>query len=311
MRGYRPFSKDKNWYKGNLHCHSTNSDGKRSPEDAIAMYKKAGYDFIAFSEHNLYTNHAELSNDDFLLIPAIEISADEDRSLKGEHILGFERPQIEEVKRFTHGEFVECPIWEGKSTLQKLVNNLNDHGMNAMICHPLGSREECDDINNIDNVFALEIFNSYTESNKGRGVATTYWDEILRSGTRVWGVASDDAHKYNFFDTTVSFIMVKADSLNFEGINKALEAGEFYSSNGPRIRDFYIEDGVCHVECSPVKSIYFITYETRGGSVHAKQWEILDSASYKLKGDEDYVRVECVDEFGRCAWSNPIFLKDK
>ena len=40
------------WYKGNLHAHSQWSDGQDLPEVALAEYKKRGYNFFAFSEHN-------------------------------------------------------------------------------------------------------------------------------------------------------------------------------------------------------------------------------------------------------------------
>lgn len=40
------------WWKGNLHTHSFWSDGDDYPEMIIDWYKKAGYDFLALSEHN-------------------------------------------------------------------------------------------------------------------------------------------------------------------------------------------------------------------------------------------------------------------
>lgn len=42
------------WYKGNLHMHTFWSDGKAFPEEAIEMYKKAGYNFISLSDHNVF-----------------------------------------------------------------------------------------------------------------------------------------------------------------------------------------------------------------------------------------------------------------
>src|SRR5688572_23723961 len=40
------------WYKGNLHTHSFWSDGDTFPELIADWYKKNGYDFLAFSDHN-------------------------------------------------------------------------------------------------------------------------------------------------------------------------------------------------------------------------------------------------------------------
>lgn len=40
------------WYKGMLHAHSLWSDGRVLPEQAVKVYKNAGYDFFALTEHN-------------------------------------------------------------------------------------------------------------------------------------------------------------------------------------------------------------------------------------------------------------------
>ena len=42
----------KKWYKGNLHCHTYWSDGRAFPDQAIASYRDAGYDFCAVTDHN-------------------------------------------------------------------------------------------------------------------------------------------------------------------------------------------------------------------------------------------------------------------
>ena len=40
------------WYKGNIHTHTTESDGDSSPEAVVAWYRKHGYDFLVLSDHN-------------------------------------------------------------------------------------------------------------------------------------------------------------------------------------------------------------------------------------------------------------------
>ena len=44
------------WYRGNLHMHTYWSDGRAFPEQAIDIYKKLGYDFIALSDHNVFAD---------------------------------------------------------------------------------------------------------------------------------------------------------------------------------------------------------------------------------------------------------------
>ena len=39
------------WYKGNLHTHTTRSDGRKSPEEVADLYREQGYDFLALTDH--------------------------------------------------------------------------------------------------------------------------------------------------------------------------------------------------------------------------------------------------------------------
>ena len=48
-----PFDKPGRFYKGNLHAHSTVSDGTLPPEEVARLYREAGYDFLAITDHFL------------------------------------------------------------------------------------------------------------------------------------------------------------------------------------------------------------------------------------------------------------------
>ena len=69
------FSSEYSWFKGNLHSHSTRSDGKLDPPQVVELYRSNGWDFIAFTEHEFYSYWQEL-NDDFLVLPGIEMGLD-------------------------------------------------------------------------------------------------------------------------------------------------------------------------------------------------------------------------------------------
>ena len=45
----------KSWLKGNLHTHTTNSDGDESPEHVAEWYHEQGYDWLCLSDHNHLT----------------------------------------------------------------------------------------------------------------------------------------------------------------------------------------------------------------------------------------------------------------
>ena len=64
------------WYKGNLHSHTTNSDGHLTPAQAVTLFRQYGYSFLCLSEHDYYTDlRAELDREDFILLPGVEASS--------------------------------------------------------------------------------------------------------------------------------------------------------------------------------------------------------------------------------------------
>ena len=52
-----PFSTPGRFWRGNLHAHSTLSDGALAPEQVIEAYQSAGYDFIQLSDHFMERFH--------------------------------------------------------------------------------------------------------------------------------------------------------------------------------------------------------------------------------------------------------------
>ena len=49
----------KRWYRGMLHMHTHWSDGRALPEQAVAAYRNAGYDFISVSDHNRFQDNPD------------------------------------------------------------------------------------------------------------------------------------------------------------------------------------------------------------------------------------------------------------
>ena len=54
-----------NFYKANLHCHSTWSDGKHTPSELKELYKSRGYSVLAITDHEGLFYHDELNDDEF------------------------------------------------------------------------------------------------------------------------------------------------------------------------------------------------------------------------------------------------------
>ena len=54
-----------NFYKANLHCHSTVSDGLWTPEEIKERYMAEGYSVVAYTDHDVLIPHKELTDDSF------------------------------------------------------------------------------------------------------------------------------------------------------------------------------------------------------------------------------------------------------
>ena len=311
-------------YKGNLHSHTTNSDGHLTPEQAVAAFREHGYAFLCLSEHDLYTDYSdEFDGDDFIILPGLEASAylyadeGEKHRLRCHHmhgILGTSEMVASAPERFSHMERLE-PLrrhgtWDGAAVAEELAATLARHGCAVTYNHPIWSRVEPQDFTGAEGFFALEIYNYDTVNESGTGYDTTYWDMMLRRGRRVLGLASDDNHNEGVFDDAFGgWVVVCATALTRDAVVRALLAGDYYSSSGPDLINWGVRDGVAWVDCSPCERVNLVA----GGPVGvgetliAAEGDTLTHAEFRLRGTETYLRVECVDERGRTAWSNPIF----
>src|SRR5262249_14839570 len=43
------------WFKGNTHTHTLNSDGDSSPDDVVRWYREHGYAFLVLTDHHVLT----------------------------------------------------------------------------------------------------------------------------------------------------------------------------------------------------------------------------------------------------------------
>ena len=326
MAVIRGFDSTGFWFKGNLHSHTNVSDGTLDPVAMSDIYRENGYSFLCISDHDIYTDfRQELNSESFIILPGVEysvalFSADGSLRLKLHHIHGIlgteEMQKSAPLPQFRHLEAIPVSKffgeWDGAKAAQDAADMLASHGCITTYNHPVWSRVDRDEFVNLKNIAALEIYNFGTVEDSNTGYDTTYWDYMLRRGDRVNAFASDDNHNGTYDDSLGGWIMVNAPSLTHDNIIEAIIKGNYYSSSGPEIFDFYVDGDTVSVSCSKVQRVNFIVGNVicDGMAVHGKKGEnSLSHAQYKLKGHESYVRVECVDCSGRMAWSNPIYLK--
>jgi hypothetical protein len=240
--------------------------------------------------------------------------------LKVHHVHGIlGNAQMQKKKKnslFSHNDFLKPQryygSWDGAMVAQELTDKLMEKGCITIYNHPIWSRVSQEEFVNTKGLTALEIYNYNTVNESGTGYDSTYWDVMLRKGYKILGTASDDNHNQGLFeDSCGGYIVVKAEKLNHENIINAITDGNYYSSSGPEIFDWGISDGIIFVECSPVNRVNFIigNYLNAGVTVMCGEInETMSEASYVLTGRESYVRVECIDKYGKTAWTNAIYL---
>jgi predicted metal-dependent phosphoesterase TrpH len=51
MKQQQAFAGSEKMLKGGLHCHTTRSDGRGTPEEVIRLHHENGYDFLALTDH--------------------------------------------------------------------------------------------------------------------------------------------------------------------------------------------------------------------------------------------------------------------
>ena len=297
------FKKTGKLYKGNTHLHTTRSDGRMNPEEVFKKYMERGYSFVVLTDHIKYFNSNRYNTDEFLVLPGVEIHVEHDwDNNRDHHVTGLYDPSqgatFEDEHQFNVPKFSEK---------QGRVDILNDNANLTIYAHPVWSRVEPEDLLKINNYDAIEIWNHECDFWSNSGEATFHWDYLLRKGRKVNGVASDDLHQKD--DRSLGgFIMVQAEKLDNTAIADAIKKGNYYSSTGPEIDDFYIDQGTIYANGSDCKSISFITNARNRRYSGDNENESINHAEHKLTGHESYVRVEFEDFEGKRAWSNPIYI---
>ncbi|MBQ7293747.1 MAG: hypothetical protein IJW79_08400, partial [Clostridia bacterium] len=66
-----------NFYKANLHCHTSVSDGSLTPEEVKEEYKSHGYSIVAYTDHDIMIDHDDLRDENFLPLLGYEMETTE------------------------------------------------------------------------------------------------------------------------------------------------------------------------------------------------------------------------------------------
>lgn len=293
--------------KGGLHCHTTRSDGKGDPAEVIRLHALKGYDFLALTDHRIYNYKNYAPETDVLIVPGMEM--DSRISTEGtytRHTVSI-GPSQDDGNGFEQDQVFEHHVLPGQDEYQRVVlDRLHENNNLTFYCHPEWSGTVSRDFDQLRGNFAMEIWNSCSVFGYDMDADAAYWDELLRQGNRIYGVAVDDGHSIETHGN--GWVRVNARK-DLGSILAALKAGSFYSSCGPEIYDFRMDDEHnAIIECSPVEKIRFHYGYSPTHIVFAESAP-LERAVFPVPEYFSYIRASVVDKKGFKAWTNPIFLK--
>ena len=299
------------WYKGNTHTHTINSDGDSTPDEVVRWYRERDYHFLVLSDHNFLTeveglNSLFAAREQFLIINGEEVTDNFGESQV--HVNGL---NLREVVPPQGGS-------NAVDTLQRNVDAIRSVGGVPHINHPnFRWSLTADQMRQVRNNKLFEIYNgSPSVNNHGGGGSPgleAMWDNILSSGKLIYGIAVDDAHHFkgefspDRLNPGRGWVVVRAPRLSAAAIMEGLEAGRFYASTGVSLSDLQVDDQGIEIAIQQEPTFKYTTHFIGdGGRLLSKAHGL--KARYRFQGGERYVRARVVDSMGTMAWTQPVWV---
>ena len=331
-----------NWYRANMHCHSTISDGNFTPEELKEHYKNHGYSILAVTDHEVIVDHSDLNDRDFLMLTSSEYAIDQEvapypevdgypteywQRIKAIHLClyakdphnTFHAACDESRMHWIRRPYRDAVKYDGYhreysvDSVNETIRRLNEAGYLVQYNHPNWSLCDRNDYLHLEGIWSLEILNYATEMETGAEYCPYIYDEMLRNGMNVYCSMGDDNHNHgrtleqSFGGST----MIAADELTYEKVIAALEKGEFYCTSGkddpPRIHALYVEDNVIKVECSPAVAVMMNGYCR---AFHRVTGDGITHAEFPLDPNDVYFRITVRDKFGNNAHTHAYRVAD-
>jgi predicted metal-dependent phosphoesterase TrpH len=288
-----PGNGQERWYKGNIHCHTTRSDGQLSLQELINTYSDKGYNFLVITDHNTLTIPDSSINlpPGFILIQGEEININDPPGNENKHLNGI--GLSEEFKSFPG------------MTHQDIIDGINKAGGIPILNHPGRWNSWGEDLNTevtaigkLENIHHMEVYN--------RGdFFLDIWDGLLSTGKKIYCVASDDTHIPDHIGK--GWIMVRSSRLDKDNILEAIRNGNFYASTGIILSSVRADNGKIHIASENGNLITFIGRNKDGSQIN----EVVMGREGDFENRENisYLWVEVSNNEGQKAWTQPLIFK--
>ena len=278
------------WYKGNIHIHTTASDGGKTCAELAQMYAHAGYDFLVRTDHWVASDVGADPPDDHLLwLDGIELDGcDYGGSTYHVVCLGTFAGLTPEM-----GLVAALEVARAQSGL-------------LILAHPHWTGNSLEDALRF-NFHGVEIYNHVCHWLNGKDNGAVHWNTMLQRFPNTLGFAVDDAHiRPEHPGWNGGWIVVNAPRLSREAIYAAIHTGNFYSSCGPEIHAIAHDGASVTVKTSPVQFVRLAGPASLGIRIGSFEGKLLTEATLELPRDWAYAYLEVEDAQGRRAWTNPL-----
>ena len=301
------FERPGRFWRGNLHTHSTLSDGVLSPEEVCRRYRAEGYDFISLTDHmvGLYdypiANTESFRGGGFMTIPGAELHSGAMENGEIWHILAVGLPYD-----FEPASAPDFRAREDQESGAALARRAREAGAFVAVAHPEWSGMTTTDARGIEAAHAVEVYNHGCAVGCDRPHGFYTLDQLLSEGCQLTLCATDDAH-FSEPDHFGGWVMVKAEENDPDALVEALKDGAYYASTGPEIRGVHWEETGVVVESSAVVAVIVQGFGSASHAVHGASMTRTKVVFDARIARSAWIRVTVVDAAGRRAWCNPMF----
>lgn len=319
------------FYKVNMHCHTTISDGKQTPEEVKEAFKSQGYSAVCYTDHEVLIGHKELCDDEFIALHGYEVGIlpRESSNGKGRKCYHLNMIAKNQDNLTMPGFYKNNPYMAGNSRemaekygkysdtieenkydvawINTYLKKFTENGFLVVLNHPEWSLQNGKDYWELEGLHGIEVINGGCIGWNDN--TSLHFQQLLRSGHKVVPTAGDDNHVLD--KCFLAWTMIKAEELSYDALIGAYERGDCYVSEGPEILSLVIRDGKIIVKTSPAVGIYLLTEGRYGDCVHSRT-EIYTEAEFEYKPERfgNYFRIEVRDKEGYKAFSNAYYTEE-
>ncbi len=311
------------WYRGDLHVHSTDSDGTKTAKELFAIALEKELDFLAITDHNNLFSQWKLPGkiNGILPLPAMEITT----------FLGH-------ANAFGINDWVDWRTGRNGRTINDIADDVHLQGGIFSVNHPCTPglpeghaswRHPDFDWHKAD---ALEIWNApvFSGGEESNRQCRALWDSLLNRGLRITGLGGSDAH---YLGEGSQHLGLPVNYLYLSGLSRAnllqaIRQGRVFVTRGPEIYYYALSDSThtlpggtlaagkiklaARINCRGMAPLV-LTVIKNGESLQ-KVTVPHDSFSYSLDtvaDSGDWFRMELSEPGGEeilVAFTNPVYI---